>query len=91
MKRPESLAVTNPARFPGSRSEEPIHYVSFIVRCWQDSEAHLRARLVDVNSGVSYPVANLNGLPAVLRRLLHSVFVPAEGSDNNSTTEKGEC
>lgn len=46
------------------------HYASFTLRCWQDSEAHLRARLVDVNSGISYPVTHLNELPDMLWQLL---------------------
>ncbi|MBN2003461.1 MAG: hypothetical protein JXA21_08910 [Anaerolineae bacterium] len=65
-------------------------YASFIVRCWQDSEMHLRARLVDVNSGASYPIANLSDLPAVLRRLLRSIFLSSESYDSNSNIEKGE-
>ncbi len=64
--------MTNTTRFPNSHDEEPetTRYASFIVRCWQDSEARLRVRLIDVNSDVSYPVSHLNELPAVLRRLL---------------------
>ena len=41
---------------------------SFILRCWID--AKVRVRLVDVRTGVDYPVANLSDLPDLIRRLL---------------------
>ncbi|HNT78021.1 MAG TPA: hypothetical protein PKH77_23655 [Anaerolineae bacterium] len=58
---------------PESPEAASTRYASFIVRCWQDGEARLRARLVDVNTGVSYPVANLSDLPALLSRLLRQM------------------
>ena len=41
---------------------------SFILRCWID--AKVRVRLIDVRTGVNYPVANLSDLPGLIRRLL---------------------
>ncbi len=58
------------------------HYASFILRCWQDSEdsgEQVRARLVDVNSGVSHPVSDLSQLPDLLGQLLRRMgFQPLD-------------
>ena len=72
------MAMTNsPPPSPHDNEPGPTQYVSFILRCWQDGEARVRARLVDVNSGLSYPVSNLNQLPHLLWRLLHqTLFQP---------------
>ena len=63
------------ASAPISNNEETAppagpRYASFILRCWQDS-ASLRARLVDVNSGVSYPIPNLRELLVMLGQILY--------------------
>ena len=49
---------------------------SFILRCWIGRGHETRARLVDVHSGVSYPLANLRDLPNLIEHLLGDSFVP---------------
>jgi len=49
-----------------------------------DGASSLRARLVDVNSGVSYPVTNLNELPDMLWRLLRRMFFRLTPGDPES-------
>lgn len=45
-------------------------HASFILRCWAAPGQPVRVRIVDVNTGVSHPVADLNTLPAFLRELI---------------------
>ncbi|MCD6552832.1 MAG: hypothetical protein J7M16_02340 [Anaerolineae bacterium] len=54
-------------------------YASFILRCWTDGQGQLRARLTEVDSGVSHPVASLETLPDLVRRLM--IQVPYFESD----------
>ena len=71
--------MKNPTHSPSSRNEEPepTCYASFILRCWLGDREQMRARLVDVNSGVSYPVSHLNQLPRLLGQLLRrALFQP---------------
>lgn len=46
------------------------HYASFILRCQASTGGRVRARLVDVRSGISCPVHDLDELPDIVRRLL---------------------
>lgn len=55
---------------PGHEEIGSPDYASFILRCWANKGQPVRVRLVDVNSGVSHPVADLNTLPDLLRRLI---------------------
>jgi hypothetical protein len=43
---------------------------SFILRCWRNSLGELRARVVDVGTGVSYPLLNLAELPGLIEQLV---------------------
>ncbi len=47
-----------------------IHRASYVVRCWADEHGQMHAMLVDVRTGASHPVADVNGLP----ELLHELF-----------------
>ena len=61
------------------------HYASFILRCWQDAE-RVRARLIDVSSGATYPVADLDALPEMVARLLHNLRLDPLSSDDSVAT-----
>jgi hypothetical protein len=57
---------------PVSENAEPhpAHYASFVLRCWRSDAGHFRARLIDVRSGVSHPVADPAELPGLVSRLV---------------------
>jgi hypothetical protein len=55
---------------------QPRH-ASFILRCQTSAGGRLRARLVDVRSGVSCSIGDLDELPDIVRGLL-SQASPAE-------------
>lgn len=63
------------------------YHTSFILRCWQDNGDSLRARLVDVNSGISYPVPDLDKLPELVWHLLQQMHFSLPPSTTNHTTE----
>ena len=46
------------------------HHASYILRCWTGDVGQIRARLIDVHSGATWPVADLVDLPALVRRLM---------------------
>jgi hypothetical protein len=46
------------------------YYASFILRCQASPDGRVRARLVNVRSGLSWPVNDLDELPDIVRRLL---------------------
>ena len=48
----------------------PPRYASFILRCWTSDAGQLRARMIDVRSGVSRPLADLAELPGLVRHLM---------------------
>jgi hypothetical protein len=64
--------LTNLIPFQAPPGEEPdlACYASFILRCWQGGEGCIRARLVDVHTGRSYLVADLDELPEQIQRLV---------------------
>ncbi len=45
-------------------------YASFILRCWTDQCGQTRARLVDVQSGVSHVLNDLDAVPDLVRNFL---------------------
>ena len=47
-----------------------LHRASFILRCWMDASGEVRVRLIDVRSGVGYPLGCLSDLPGLVRRLV---------------------
>ena len=49
---------------------DPIHHASFVLRCWKTDVGRFCARLTDVRSGITHPVADLAELARLLRRLL---------------------
>ena len=49
---------------------DPNRRASFVLRCWIDAEGEVRARLIDVHSGVGYPLAHPSDLPGLIQRLL---------------------
>jgi hypothetical protein len=55
------------------KDADPPHYASFVLRCWT-SGGQVRARLIDVLSGASYPVADLQELPSLVERLVAKSF-----------------
>jgi hypothetical protein len=60
------------------------HYSSFILRCWIDRGKQVRARLIEVRSGVSHPLAALNELP----ELVHQLMAEAPPSVLHEDTKK---
>ena len=50
--------------------QDPSYYVSFMLRCWSGADAQIHARLIEVPSGISHPVANLSDLAGLLQDLL---------------------
>lgn len=51
----------------------PPRYTSFILRCRVDADGQVRARLVDVRSGIICPVGDLEEVPEIVRGLLRPV------------------
>ncbi len=49
---------------------DPNRRASFVLRCWIDAEGEVHTRLIDVHSGVSYPLAHQSDLPELIWRLL---------------------
>lgn len=54
---------------PDEKSDLTL-FASFILRCWLSGEGHIHARLIDVHSGRSYPLADLADLPEQIRGLV---------------------
>lgn len=69
--------MTNSMPLPALLGEESdlTCYTSFVLRCWLTGEGHIHARLIDVHSGRSYPLADLADLPERIRCLV----APAQG------------
>jgi hypothetical protein len=59
---------------------EAIHHASFVLRCWTGAGGQIRARLIDVQSGVSLPVADLADLPGQIRSLMARSMPAGPGS-----------
>jgi len=56
---------------------------SFILRCWVNSLGELRVRVVDVGTGVNYPLLNLAELPGLIEQLVQP---PAAAPDTPNST-----
>jgi hypothetical protein len=71
----------------GQESSEPIQYASFILRCWTSGSGQIRARLIDAQSGISHPVADLADLPEQVRSLMARITPSAspESTENHSS------
>ena len=50
--------------------EDAPQYASFLLRCWAGEGGRVRARLIEVRSGLSYPLADLAGLPSLVQHLV---------------------
>ena len=59
-----------PYQTPPGEEPDLACYASFILRCWQSGEGCIHARLIDVHSGRSYLVADLDELPEQIQRLV---------------------
>jgi len=64
---------------PDRSESDPPQFTSLILRCWRGEMGQLRIRLVNVNSGVSHLVADLNELPDLVRRQV----APVDPDDEN--------
>jgi hypothetical protein len=53
-----------------NQQTEAVHHASFVLRCWIGSDGQIRARLIDVQSGISHPLASLADLPYQVQRLM---------------------
>ena len=63
-----------------------LRRTSFILRCWIDASGEVRARLIDVRSGVGYPLGCLSDLPGLVRRLvLRRSSAPGEKTQGGDT------
>lgn len=61
------------------RERDQAQYASFLLRCSTDGQGHLRARLIEVGSGVSHALADLDHLPDLVRRLLTAAGTGGKG------------
>lgn len=78
-----TMCDTDPVLPFDDEEHPPVHYASFILRCWSSDAGHLRARLIDVNSGVSRPVADLAELPALVGSLLAQIPPSQDGVEES--------
>ena len=62
----------------------PPRYVSFILRCQARSGGRVRARLLEVRSGFSCSVDDLDELPSIVRRQIARTSGPLEALDPES-------
>ena len=64
------------------RSGSPAQgaHASFVLRCWIADEGQVRARLINVRSGISHAVAELSELPGLIGRLVQE-GMPPQGED----------
>lgn len=64
--------MSGPSQSQFSQDESAFlpDYASFILRCWTNKQGQVRARLIDVHSGVSHPVTSLTTLPELIRGLV---------------------
>jgi hypothetical protein len=55
-----------------AKDEQPetVHYASFVLRCWIGGSGRIQARLIDVQSGISHPLASLADLPQQVQHLM---------------------
>jgi hypothetical protein len=63
-------------QLPEAKDSDLPHYASFILRCWTGDKGQIHARLIDVNSGVGRPVADLKDLPDQVRLMMARMVVP---------------
>jgi hypothetical protein len=66
-----------------SENGSTLWHASFILRCWSNPGGKVRARLIDVRTGVTYPLADLDDIPALTRRLLGTGPILDAGIERN--------
>lgn len=54
--------------------DHPLVYASFVLRCQISEDGHVRARLVDVRTGNTYPLAALERLPGLVKDLIRPIM-----------------
>lgn len=63
--------MTESTHIPDSNNTVEVPcYTSFILRCWTSEEGQLRARLIDIRTGVGYVIGSLAVLPDLVYRLV---------------------
>lgn len=64
--------MSNAAQRRSFEQESPdlVRYASFVLRCWVGAGGQIRARLIDTQSGIDQPVADLAELPEQVWGLL---------------------
>lgn len=65
---------------PIDRDLDSNQRAGFILRCWMDGAGGVRARLIDVRTGVVHALAHLEDLPVLMRFLLHTAL-PEDAAD----------
>jgi hypothetical protein len=55
---------------PEDETTDTVYYASFILRCWTSPGGQIRVRLIDVQSSISRPVADLADLAEQVRCLM---------------------
>lgn len=63
---------------PDQTNGVQTHHTSFILRCQTGAGGRLHARLLDVRSGVSCPIDDLDELPGIVRDLLSQASLATE-------------
>jgi len=62
--------LENSTRDSTTKASSTPPHTSFVLRCWTDTDGGFRARLIDVLTGASYPVAGLTDLSPLIERLM---------------------
>ncbi len=68
----------------------PTQRQTYTVRCWYDATGGFRARLIDVLTGVGYPVASLTDLPPLIERLMAQSRASSDGGVSTESVEGRE-
>jgi hypothetical protein len=68
---------------PARPESGPPAYTSLILRCWRGEKGKLRIRLVNVQSGASHLVSDLDELPDLISHLVLPAGVSHEESEAN--------
>lgn len=77
-RQPIDTPVT-PGASPNEQETLPPEYVSFVLRCQTAPDGHIIARLLEVRSGTSTALTDLDALPALVRQWLQGQTGPPKG------------
>jgi len=75
------MTDTDHTQLSEARDPDLPHYASFILRCWIGEQGQIHARLIDVNSGIGQPLADLEELPRQVRLMMERAVIPAPSQD----------